>query len=168
MSDFVKAEDVLAFGEFDGTHDSLEELVTACTYITPLTWVVKHDDDKSIKSVLFFDREKTAMMEEGLLPKKKNARFVIKKGDKWATFYEHLEDNEIRAGITKIGDEEMADIIKFKLSEDKFIDQLAEEMGAFVLRFDDDGVPIVPDELKDDIDPQFLKYLLEAHGITAE
>lgn len=169
LPDHISVDDILSFGNFDGSFEETMSAVYAFTYIAPFTWTLKKNKNGDIKAILFYKKSKTELMDEGIKASKKTADIVLNVGDKWATYMTELEDR-LNTGIIELDDETFAKVIAneaSKLTFDEFLDAVAEANGAFVLRFDDDGNPIVPDELKDELDPTYLKYALEAQGITA-
>lgn len=110
----IDIDDIIKFGFFDGTVDSLNEMIAAFTFISPLTWTfMEKEEDGEIKSVLFFDKPKLLMLKEGVKCEKKDTVCYVNNGQGW--FITKSEDDEnIKTGIT-IFDEENFDIIMGKM-----------------------------------------------------
>lgn len=93
--------DIIDIGLFDGTIDSLNEMVAAFTFISPMTWSYKESKDGKIKSVLFFNENKLLMIKEGIKCKKKNAACSVDNGQGWITIKSN-DDESISTRITII------------------------------------------------------------------
>lgn len=166
----ITFDDILSYGLFDGSHESILDLTSAVSYVSPLTWTVIKNDDGDPKQILFFNKNKLDLMLEHVEPTEDVAHLIVDVGDCWAT-YMTQDDLTLNSGLIHITLEELRKL----MTEDavysgmaKIIKELKDTPGikCVGIKLDEDGNPIIPDELKDEIDPIYLKYAMEAYGIN--
>lgn len=155
----ISIDSVINYGIFDGDNDSLKELVFSVTYVAPVTWVTKKmDDDGKKTKVLFFKKSKAQLMDEGIKPKTKNADICVSEGDAWIIFQEEKVHEEKDVCEYSYG---FAIVDPSVVKDCMMHDIIGNKMGVIAVGVDKDGnIKQVDDE--DSIDPDFLKYALEA------
>lgn len=116
--------DVIMYGHFDGSHESIMKLAAAVSYVAPLTWTVKQEEDGTAKRMLFYNESKLDMIENGKKDSKKNAYAIVKRGEYWCTYF-RSDDDKIQCGMAIIDEDmykctdEMFDIETFYLNRIK-------------------------------------------------
>lgn len=142
---------IFAYGVYDGTPETRNEVVAAMTWVTPMTWVAKKS------KLMFFDRHKNDLASEHIKCRSKNANFFIKEGECWVAFREEIpvDDGLVKChgGLAVITKEQLKAIMTYDIRNDDNFKEVAVVIG-------EDGN--IKDILYgDDVDPRLLEKTVD-------